>query len=100
MEKIDKPHFASGDVVPEFAAKRISMRHAETYLTICDCCPFGYRRRTPQFGQVKSKATVSLDVSVIALSATGSRKLQPVFVPPSAIRRTALRKTSISSNVL
>ena len=33
---------------------------------------------------------------VQALSASA----QPTFVPPSAIRRTALRKTSISSNVL
>jgi hypothetical protein len=79
--------------------------------------PFGNRRQTSQFGQVKTKASVWFSVSVIALSAKGllpllgslaskidlkvaSMTIQPTFAPPSAIGRTALRKTSVSSNLL
>ena len=63
--------FAGGDRIPsEFAAAQISTMPKPT-CALAAAVPFGYRRRTPQFGQVAFKARVRFSVREIPMSAMG-----------------------------
>lgn len=63
MAKPGKSGLANGDIAAKFAPTRIPSGHdLSAHATV----PFGYRRRTPQFGEVRSKTTVALRVNLTA----------------------------------